>query len=142
MKHSIIYHFHIHGNYIAEQHIDVHDNQRVIVGGLEDERVSGLGEKPSVPDDSAKPANDKMRQRSLFCRITEEAYEKGHAKAVEEELHRACISAPKLIAVIRTNEALGYLNTQNLSSAELHKLLDEHFHLPFQKHNFTKYRSK
>ena len=137
MKHSIIYHFHIHGNYI-----DVHDNQQVTVGGLEDERVSGLGEKSPAPDDSAKPANDKMRQRSLFCRITEEAYEKGHAKAVEEELRRACISAPKLIAVIRTNEALGYLNTQNLSSAELHKLLDEHFHLPFQKHNFTKYRSK
>ena len=53
MKHSIIYHFHIHGNYI-----DVHDNQQVTVGGLEDERVSGLGEKSPAPDDSAKPAND------------------------------------------------------------------------------------
>lgn len=147
MKHSIIYHFHIHGNYIAEQHIDVHDNQRVIVGNeREHSSLNDAAAQPNdaaaAPDEAAKPANDKMRQRSLFCRITEEAYEKGHAKAVEEELRRACISAPKLIAVIRTNEALGYLNTQNLSSAELHKLLDEHFHLPFQKHNFTKYRSK
>lgn len=116
------------GNYIAEQNIDIHDNQNVYLGSegmneLTSERVS-------------------ERKKNFFCRITDEAYEKDRAKAVEDELRRACISAPKLIAAIRTNEALGYLDTQDLSSAELYKLLDEHFHLPFQLHNFTKYRSK
>ena len=36
--------FHVAGNYIAEQHIDIHDNQQVVLGGLEDERVRGLGD--------------------------------------------------------------------------------------------------
>ena len=116
------------GNYIAEQHIDIHDNQNVYLGS------EGKNELTS------KQMSE--RKKNFFCRITNEAYEKDRAKAVEDELRRACISAPKLIAAIRTNEALGYLDTQNLSSAELYKLLDEHFHLPFQQHNFTKYRSK
>ena len=81
-------------------------------------------------------------KKNFFCRITEEAYEKGQAKAVEEELRRACVSAPKLIKAIRTNEALGYLDTQDLSSKELYDLLNEHFTLPFTSHNFTVYRSK
>ena len=36
--------FHVAGNYIAEQHIDIHDNQQVYVGGLEDE--------PAAPNDA------------------------------------------------------------------------------------------
>lgn len=83
-----------------------------------------------------------QKETSFFSRITQEAYEKGKAKAVEEELRRACISAPKLIAAIRTNEALGYLDSQNLSSKELYDLLNEHYALPFTCHNFTVYRSK
>ena len=79
---------------------------------------------------------------NVFCRITDEARKAGKAQAVENELRSACISAPKLIKAIRTNEALGYLDTQNLSSKDLYELLDEHFHLPFTRHNFTVYRSK
>ena len=121
--------FHVAGNYIAEQHIDIHDNQQVYVGN---ERSQG----------ELNDANDANDAQNFFCRITDEAREKNKAKALEEELRRACISAPKLMAAIRTNEALGYLNTQNLSSKDLYDLLNEHFHLPFQLHNFTKYRSK
>lgn len=124
---------HVAGNYIAEQHIDIHDNQQVILGS---ERMNEL------TNEGVNGGRADAKQRNFFCRITDEAYEKDRAKAVEEELRRACISAPKLIAAIRTNEALDYLDTQNLSSSELYKLLDEHFHLPFQQHNFTKYRSR
>lgn len=79
---------------------------------------------------------------AFFCRITDEARRNDKAKAVEEELRCACISAPKLIKAIRTNEALGYLSTKHLSSIELYNLLHEHFNLPFKSHNFAKYRSK
>ena len=84
----------------------------------------------------------KTVKSSLFCRITDQAYAEGRAQAVEEELRQACVSAPKLIQIIRTNEALGYLDTQNLSSKELYELLNAHFHLPFGRHNFSVYRSK
>ena len=79
---------------------------------------------------------------TLFCRITQAAYDKGKAQQVEDELQSACVSAPKLVKAIRTNEALGYLDTQNLSSVELYNLLNEHFGLTFKQRNFDTYRSK
>jgi len=85
-------------------------------------------------------SDDQEFQR--FGCITQEAYNKGKAQAVEDELRSASVSAPKLIRAIRTNEALGYLDTRNLSSTELYDLLNEHFQLTFKKRNFTNYRNK
>ena len=96
----------------------------------------------SVPTSQEQAPTQMPDDANVFCRITKEARENGKAKKVEEELRRACISAPKLIKAIRTNEALGYLDTQDLSSKELYDLLNEHFNLPFTSHNFTVYRSK
>ena len=79
---------------------------------------------------------------TLFCRITKAAHDKGKAQQVESELRSACVSAPKLVKAIRTNEALGYLDTQNLSSVDLYDLLNEHFGLTFKQRNFDYYRSK
>ena len=79
---------------------------------------------------------------NLFCCITQQARDKGKAQQVEAELKSACTSAPKLVKAIRTNEALGYLDTQNLSSVELYNLLNEHFGLSFKLRNFDTYRSK
>ena len=79
---------------------------------------------------------------ALFSRITQAAYDKGVAQNVEEELRGACTSAPKLIKAIRFNESMGYLNTRNLSSAFLYRLLDEHFGLPFKLRTFQDSRSK
>lgn len=124
--------FRVAGNYIAEQHIDIHDNQNVYVGS----------EKPETTNQEASDEPAASNDANVFCRITKEARDAGKAKQVEEELRRACVSAPKLIKAIRTNEALGYLDTQNLSSKELYDLLNEHFNLPFTSHNFTVYRSK
>lgn len=78
----------------------------------------------------------------LFCRITKEAYEKGKAQQVENELLSACVSAPKLVKAIRTNEALGYLDTKDLPATDLYNLLDEHYHLPFKPRAFQNARSK
>ena len=79
---------------------------------------------------------------TLFCRITQAAYDKGKAQQVEAELKSACTSAPKLVKAIRTNEALGYLDTKNLSSVELYNLLNKHFGLTFKVRTFQDYRSK
>ena len=85
----------------------------------------------------------RSKRTQLFCRITQAAYDKGVAQAVEDELRSAAkASASKLVAVIRTNEALGYIDTKNLSSAELYSLLDEHFGLKYALRNFTIARSK
>ena len=85
----------------------------------------------------------RSKRTELFCRITKAAFDKGVAQDVEDELRSAAMaSASKLVAVIRTNEALGYLDTRNLSSAELYSLLDEHFGLGYSQRNFTIARNR
>lgn len=97
----------------------------------------------TVPVGQTSPAPEPEETTpEFFCRITDEARKTGKAQAVENELRTACVSAPKLIKAIRTNEALGYLDTQNLSSKDLYELLDEHFHLSFKLRTFQDYRSK
>lgn len=98
---------------------------------------------PAAPKPECSDAQQDIAETdSLFCRITQDAYDKGMAQQVENELRSACKSAPKLIKAIKTNEALGYLDTKNLSSKELYDLLNEHFGLSFESRNFRYYRSK
>ena len=78
----------------------------------------------------------------LFCRITQHAIETGHAQEVEDALRSASVSAPKLVKAIKTNEALGYLDTQNLTSQALYDMLNEHFGLAFKYRQFVAERSK
>ena len=87
-------------------------------------------------------AQSTTNEPELFCRITQDAFNQGKAQAVDNELRSASVSAPKLVRAMRTNEALGYLDTDNLSSVELFELLDRHYHLPFKRRNFTRYRNK
>ena len=102
--------------------------------------VHYTAEKPS-PTSSLESAPD-LGSEHLFGRITKAAYDQGKAQMVELELRSACVSAPKLIKAIRFYEALGYLDTKNLSSVTLYELLNEHFGLPFKQRNFTNYSSK
>ena len=97
------------------------------------EKPSQTSSLESVPD---------VGSEHYFCRITKAAYDQGKAQMVELELRSACVSAPKLIKTIRFYEALGYLDTQNLSSVTLYELLNEHFGLSFKIRNFEIYRSK
>lgn len=98
--------------------------------------------KPECSETPSSSASDVKPEKPLFCRITQAAYDKGIAQQVDNELCSACVSAPKLVKAIRTNEALGYLDTQNLNSKDLFDLLNEHYGLSFSAHNFTIYRSK
>lgn len=88
-----------------------------------------------------KVTKPEPEEREFFCRITQEAIDNGKAQTVDDDLRSASISAPKLVKAIRTNEALDYLDTKNLSSAELFRLLDEHYHLPFKYRQFAAARS-
>lgn len=137
----IIFQVHVHGNYYVGDHIDIHDNPFAsFCQGqpfpTDTGKTDCVEDVTPIDTSEAKPADQ------LFCRITRHAIDTGHAQEVEDELRSASVSAPKLVKVIRTNEALGYLDTKNLSSIELYKLLDAHYGLPFGVVNFRKYRSR
>lgn len=93
-------------------------------------------EKPSeVSSQTSVGASD-----SVFCLLTDQCRKEGKTEIVEAELRSACVSAPKLIKAIRTNEALGYLDTKNMSSQALYNALNDYFGLKYTVRNFTKYR--
>ena len=98
----------------------------------------GQEQKVETAEEKQEPVNNE----DFFCRITQHAIETGHAQEVENELRSACVSAPKLVKAIRTNEALGYLDTKNLSSQALYDMLKEHFGLNFGVRNFTIARNR
>ena len=93
-------------------------------------------------EDSSSATSDIRPEISLFPRITKAAHDKGIAQQIENELRSASVSAPKLVKCIKTNEALGYLDTQNLASTDLYNLLNDHFQLPFKLRTFQIYRCK
>ena len=88
------------------------------------------------------PIQEEKPAQGLFCRITKAAYDKGVAQRVDDELRSSCVSAPKLVKALKTNDALGYTDTNNLNSSDLYDMLNEHYGLPFKKHQFTVCRSK
>ena len=78
-----------------------------------------------------------------FCLLTDQCRKEGKAQAVEAELRSAAnASAAKLVAAIRTNEALGYLDTKNMSSRALYDALNDRFGLKYSVRNFTMARNK
>lgn len=98
------------------------------------------GQEPQT--EQAANETESVNESDFFCRITRHAIDSGHAQEVEDELRSASVSAPKLVKVIKTNEALGYLDTQNLSSQALYDMLNEHFGLKFGVRNFTIARNR
>ncbi|MBQ7632168.1 MAG: hypothetical protein IJS82_05375 [Paludibacteraceae bacterium] len=80
-------------------------------------------------------------EKRHFPLLTPQCIREGKVQAVEEELRSAAKgSAAKLIQCIRTNEALGYLDTKNMSSQALYDALNAYFGLKYSVRNFTKYR--
>ena len=96
----------------------------------------------AIDAEDIQSVEEEKPAQGLFCRITKAAYDKGIAQQVDDELRSACVSAPKLVKALNSNDALGYTDTKNLNSTELYNLLDEHYGLPFKKHQFTVCRCK
>lgn len=122
---------HVAGDYIAEQNIDIHDNTNCTI------YATG---KPQAHEPSEN-ANEIPSTEQGFSLLTAQCHKEGKAQAVEAELRSAANgSAAKLVAAIRTNEALGYLDTKNMSSQALYDALDAYFGLKYKYQNFAKYR--
>ena len=84
-----------------------------------------------------------VKAQVRFALLTAQCIQEGKAEAVEAELRSAANgSAAKLIAAIRTNEALGYLDTKNMSSQALYDALNAYFGLRYSVRNFTMARNK
>ena len=97
---------------------------------------------PQPHDTPQPPFKGGEKAEEYFGCITRAAIEAGKAEQVENELRSATISAPKLVQCIRTNEALGYIDTKNLSSQALYDQLNEHFGLNYGVRNFTIARNR
>ena len=121
----------INNNYGIIHHIE---NSQVQIGPR--------GEIAPAKKEQAANETEVVNETDLFCRITQHAIETGHAQEVEDELRSASVSAPKLVKAIKTNEALGYLDTQNLTSQALYDMLNEHFGLKFGVRNFIIARNR
>lgn len=80
-------------------------------------------------------------QQQRFALLTALCVQEGKAHIVEAELRSAASgSAQKLMQCIRTNEALGYLDTKNMSTQALYDALNAYFGLKYKYQNFAKYR--
>ncbi len=113
--------------------------ERLFIKYLQKNLHIEVTEEPIVEE---KEQEDLPTTNPYFSCITEYAIVSGHAQEVENELKSACVSAPKLMKCINTNEALGYVDTKNLQTSTLHRLLNEHFHLKFGPRNLSKYRTQ
>ena len=120
-----------------QNNLNIHDNTHCTIYATE--APEATQEKPSeVSSQTSVGASD-----SVFCLLTDQCRKEGKTEIVEAELRSAAKeSASKLIATININEALGYLDTKNMSSQALYNALNDYFGLPFKAHNFAKYRSK
>ncbi|MEE0922930.1 MAG: hypothetical protein UIB40_01210 [Paludibacteraceae bacterium] len=120
---------------VAGNYIDIHDNSHCTIYATEAPQATQ--EKPSeVSSQTSVGASD-----SVFCLLTDQCRKEGKTEIVEAELRSAAKeSASKLIATININEALGYLDTKNMSSQALYNALNDYFGLKYTVRNFTKYR--
>lgn len=105
--------------------------------------INNYADRPSSTD-SAQTENMEnavVSEEPHFALLTAQCIQEGKTQAVESELRSAASgSAQKLMQCIRTNEALGYLDTKNMSSQALYDELNAYFGLKYKYQNFAKYR--
>ena len=98
----------------------------------------------NYPSKVEKEAEDKVEvvaEEQHFALLTSQCIKEGKVQKVEDELRSAAKgSAKKLIQCIRTNEALGYIDTKNISTQALYDSLNAYFGLKYGYANFAKYR--
>ena len=126
----------------------IYEGCNVTINNGKAETVSPNTERPAasaedVQDVQSAPiaCSQKEQAQARFALLTAQCIQEGKAEAVEAELRSAANgSAAKLVAAIRTNEALGYLDTKNMSSQALYDALNAYFGLRYKYQNFAKYR--
>lgn len=102
---------------------------------------NNYGDRPSAADRVQTEEEVQVATEQHFALLTAQCVKEGKAEAVEAELRSAASgSAQKLMQCIRTNEALGYLDTKNMSSQALYNELNAYFGLKYKYQNFAKYR--
>ena len=77
-----------------------------------------------------------------FCYITPPCFQRRMADHVERHLRKACAENARVLwKTIHGFELMDFLNTQDLSAAQLYRDLTEHFGpLPFTERAFRSYR--
>ncbi len=136
--------------YINQNNGPIYEGCNVTINNGKVETVSPKNERPAasaedVQDVQSAPiaCSEKEQAQARFGLLTAQCIQEGKAEAVEAELRSAANgSAAKLIAAIRTNEALGYLDTKNMSSQALYDALNAYFGLKYSVRNFTMARNK
>ena len=121
----------------------INTNNGPIYSGCNVTVINGKTETtPAAAPVRPEPATEDVEPvDTSFRLLTDQCRKEGKAQAVEDELRSASNgSAAKLVAAIRTNEALGYLDTKNMSSQALYDALNDHFGLRYRYQNFAKYR--
>ena len=134
--------------YINHHNGPIYEGCNVTINNGKVETVSPKNERASssaedVQDVQSAPiaCSQKEQAQARFALLTAQCIQEGKAEAVEAELRSAANgSAAKLVAAIRTNEALGYLDTKNMSSQALYDALNAYFGLRYKYQNFAKYR--
>ena len=136
--------------YINQNNGPIYEGCNVTINNGKAETVSPNTERPAasaedVQDVQSAPiaCSQKEQAQARFALLTAQCIQEGKAEAVEAELRSAAKgSAAKLVAAIRTNEALGYLDTKNMSSQALYDALNAYFGLRYSVRNFTMARNK
>ena len=136
--------------YINHHNGPIYEGCNVTINNGKVETVSPNTERPAasaedVQDVQSAPiaCSQKEQAQARFALLTAQCIQEGKAEAVEAELRSAANgSAAKLVAAIRTNEALGYLDTKNMSSQALYDALNAYFGLRYSVRNFTMARNK
>ena len=127
----------------ATIHVPAGTNPADLIRAFMSESAEDINpDDPTTTNASSSVNPESNSGNSLFCRITKAAYGKGVAPQVDDELRSACVSAPKLVKALKTNDALGYTDTKDLYSTDLYHMLDEHYHLPFKLRTFQDCRNK
>ena len=121
---------HVAGNYIAEQNIDIHDNQNVYLGGA----PSGDCEQ-SAEKEQREPGE----HSSLF---TKKAHTEGREGEIIQALQQSLVGrqdkARALVEEIRHRQREGYIDP-HYNARVMYDELDKILNLPFQYGGFRKY---
>ena len=105
------------------------------------------GHTSVAPQKQPTPQPDDVpfeEMRTGFSLLTEQCRKENKVSSVEAELRAACRgTAVELWRVIRTNEALGYLSANRLSTAKVYRAFMDYFgELPYTERNFRDARDK